>query len=79
MKCVEVTQTEEGSKWLKNHKRRNELKESKLLIKEDKETKKIDHGKSNKRRKTLMGALEHLMEKNEEWANEVLKRRVMWT
>jgi hypothetical protein len=42
MKCVEGTQTKEGSKWLKKHKRRNEVKESKPLkekIKEDKAAK----------------------------------------
>jgi hypothetical protein len=82
MKCTEGTQTEEGSKWLKKHKRRNKVKESKSLkekIKEDKEAKKIDHGQVNKQKKTLMGALEHLMEKKEEQVSEVLKMRVMWT
>jgi hypothetical protein len=69
MKCAEGTQTKEGSKWLKKHKRRNEVKERKSLkekIKEDKATKKIDHGQVNKLKKTLMGALEHLKEKKEE-------------
>jgi hypothetical protein len=82
MKCAEGTQTEEGSKWLKKHKRRNEVKESKSLkekIKEDKETKKIDRGQVSKWKKTLMGALEHLVEKKEEQVGEVLKMRVMWT
>jgi activator of 2-hydroxyglutaryl-CoA dehydratase len=76
MKCTEGTQTEEGSKWLKKKKRRNEVKESKLLkekIKEDKATKKIDHGQVSKQKKILMGALEHLTEKKEEQVDEVLK------
>jgi hypothetical protein len=63
MKCVE------GSKWLKKHKRRNKGKEINPLkekVKEDKTTKKIDHGQVNKQKKTLMGALEHLTEKKEE-------------
>ena len=46
--------------------------------KEDKAAKKIDHGKVRKWKKTLMGALEHLTEK-EEQIGEVLKMRVMWT
>jgi hypothetical protein len=69
MKCVEGTQTKEGSKWLNNHKRRNEVKERKSLkekIKEDKETKKIDCGQDNKQKKTLMSSLENLAEKKEE-------------
>jgi hypothetical protein len=69
MKCTEGTQTEEGSKWLKKHKRRNKVKERKSLkenIKEDKATKKIYHGQVNKQKKTLMGALEHLAKKKEE-------------
>jgi hypothetical protein len=68
MKCVEGTQTKEGSKWLKKHKRRNEVRERNSLkekIKEDKETKRIGRGQFNKRNKTLMGALEHLAEKEE--------------
>jgi hypothetical protein len=69
MKFVEGTQIEEGLKWLKKHKRRNEVKERNLLkqkIKEDKEGKKIDHGQVIKWKKTLMGALENLIEKKEE-------------
>jgi hypothetical protein len=68
MKCVEGTQTEEGSKWLKKHKRRNKVKESKLLkekIKEDKTSKKMDRGQVSKWKKTLMGALEYLVENKE--------------
>jgi hypothetical protein len=42
-------------------------------IKEDKETKKIDRGQVSKRKKTLMGALEHLMEKKEEQVAKSLK------
>jgi hypothetical protein len=82
MKCAEGTQTEEGLKWLKKHKRRNEVKESKSLkqnIKEEKASNKIDHGKVNKRKKTLRGSLENLVEKKEEQVDEVLKMRVMWT
>ena len=82
MKCVEGTQIEEGLKWLKKHKRRNEVKESRSLkenIKEYKAAKKIDRGQVNKQKKTLMGALECLMEKKEEQVSEVLKMRVMWT
>jgi hypothetical protein len=51
MKCTKGTQTEEGSKWLKKHKRRNEVKEIKSLkenIKEEKEAKNIDRGQVNK-------------------------------
>jgi hypothetical protein len=69
MKCMEGTQTEEGLKWLKKHKRRNEVKEINSLkekIKEDKAAKKTDHGQFSKRKKILMGALEHLAEKKEE-------------
>jgi hypothetical protein len=47
MKCTEGTQTEEGSKWLKKHKRRNEVRERNSLkekIKEFKVTKRIDYG-----------------------------------
>jgi hypothetical protein len=82
LKCTEGTQIEEGSKWLKKHKRRNEVKENKSLkekIKEDKATKNIYRGQVRKQKKTLMGALEHLMEKKEEQVDKVLKMRVMWT
>jgi hypothetical protein len=82
MKCVEGTQTEEGSKWLNKNKIRNEVKEIKPLkekIKEDKETKKIDLGQFNKRKKTIMGSLENLAEKKKEHVGEVLRMRVMWT
>jgi hypothetical protein len=82
MKCAKDTQTEEGSKWLKKHKRRNEVKESKSLkekIKEDKETKNIDRGQVRKWKKTLMVSLENLTEKKEEQVGEVLRMRVMWT
>jgi hypothetical protein len=51
MKCTEGTQTKEGSKWLKTHKRKNKVKEInpfKEKIKEDKATKKIDHGQVSK-------------------------------
>jgi hypothetical protein len=79
MKCTEGTQIEEGSKWLKKHKGRNEVKERKSLkenMKEEKEAKKIDRGKVSERNKTLMGSLEHLMEK-EEQVNEILRIMVM--
>ena len=49
--CVEGTQTEEGSKWSKKHKRRSKVRESKPLeekIKEDKVSKRIDHGQVSK-------------------------------
>jgi hypothetical protein len=48
-------------------------------IKEDKASKKTDHGQVSNRKKTLMGALDHLIEKKEEHVSEVLKMRVMWT
>jgi hypothetical protein len=35
MKCAEGTQTEEGSKWLKKQKRRNEVKEKQVVERED--------------------------------------------
>jgi hypothetical protein len=82
VRSVEGTQTEEGSKWVKKQKRRNEVKKSKSLkekIKEDKASKKIDCGQLNKRKKILMGALEHLAEKKEEQVGEALKMWVMWT
>jgi predicted ATP-dependent Lon-type protease len=82
MKCAEGTQTEEGSKWLKKHKGRNEVRERNSLkekIKEDKTAKMIDHGQVSKQKRTLMGALENLMEKKKEQVDEVLKMRVMWT
>jgi hypothetical protein len=47
-------------------------------IKEDKETKRIDHGQVNKRKRTPVGSLEHLAENKEEQVGEVLKKRVMW-
>jgi hypothetical protein len=81
MKCAEGTQTKEGSKRLKKHKRKNEVKEDKLLkekIKEDKEAKKIDRGQVSKRNKTLMCIFDHFAENKEEQVNEVLKIRVMW-
>jgi hypothetical protein len=40
---------------------------------------KMNHGQVSKQKKTLIGALEHLMEKKEGQVGEVLKRRVMWT
>jgi hypothetical protein len=82
MKCMEGTQIEEGSKWLKKHKKRNEVKESNPLkekIKEDKATMKIDRGQVSKQKMTPMGALDHFVEKKEEQVIEVLKMRVMWT
>ena len=82
MKCSEGTQTKEDSKWLKKHKIRNKVRERKSLkvkIKEEKATKRIDHGQVSKQNKTLMGALEHLAEEKEEHVNEVLKMRVLWT
>jgi hypothetical protein len=82
MKCTEGTQIEEGLKWLKRHKRRNEVRERKSLkenIKKYKETKMIDHGQVSKQKKTLMGSLENLAEKKEEQVNKVLKMQVMWT
>jgi hypothetical protein len=48
-------------------------------IKEDKASKKTDHGQLNKWKKTPTDALEHLMEKKEEQAGEALKTRVKWT
>jgi hypothetical protein len=81
-KCMEGTQTEEGSKWLKNHKRRSEVRENKSLkenIKEDKVEKRIYCGQVNKQNRMQMGALENLGEKKEGWVRKVLKRQVMWT
>jgi len=81
MKCEEGTQTKEGSKWLKKHKRSNEVKESRSLkdkIKEDKAVKKIDHGQVSKRKKTPTSALEHLAEKQEERVGESLKTWIKW-
>jgi hypothetical protein len=40
MKCMKGTQTEEGSKWLKKHKRRNKVRKSKSLKENIKEEKK---------------------------------------
>jgi hypothetical protein len=48
-------------------------------IKEDKASKKIDRGKLSKRKKTPMGALEHLVETKEEQVGKALKMWVMWT
>jgi hypothetical protein len=82
MKCMEDTQTKVGLKWLKKHKKRNELKERNSLkqkIKEDKAARKIDRGQTSKRKKTLIGSLEHLTEKKEEQVGEVLKMWVMRT
>jgi hypothetical protein len=82
MKCAEGTQTEEGSKWLKKKKRRNEVKEKQVVEREDQgrqSNKEDDRGQVSKWKKTLMGALEHLMEKKEEQVGEALKMRVMWT
>jgi hypothetical protein len=60
MKSAEGTQTEEGSKWLKKHKRRSKVREIKSLeenIKENKVVRKMNHGYVNKRKKTLIDAL----------------------
>jgi hypothetical protein len=48
-------------------------------IKEDKSEKKRDRGQLNKRKKTLIDALEHLTEKKEEQVGEALKTWVKWT
>jgi hypothetical protein len=72
----------EGLKWVKKKKIKNEVRKNKSLkenIKEDKESKKIDHRQLNKRKKIIMGALEHLAENKEEQVGEALKMRVMWT
>jgi hypothetical protein len=48
-------------------------------IEEDKETKNMDHGQLNKRKKTSKISLEHLAEKKEGWVGEALKMWVKWT
>jgi hypothetical protein len=40
---------------------------------------KMNHGQFNKRKKTLIGVLEHLTEKKEEHVGKFLKMRMMWT
>jgi hypothetical protein len=58
----------EGSKWLKNQKRRNEVRKRKSLkenIKEDKESNNMDHGQLNNKKKTPTNDLEHLPENKE--------------
>jgi hypothetical protein len=79
---MEDTLTEEGSKWLKKKKRRNEVRKRKSLkekIKEDKASKNMDRGQLRNWNKTPMDALEHLVEKKEGHAGESLKTWVMWT
>jgi hypothetical protein len=66
MKCTKSTQTKEGSKWLKKHKIRNKVRENNLLEEKIKEASKTYRGQVSKRKKTLMGASEHLVEKKEE-------------
>jgi hypothetical protein len=48
-------------------------------IKEDKGSKKKDHGKLRKKKNTLTSALENLMEKKERYASKSLKEHVKWT
>jgi hypothetical protein len=48
-------------------------------IEEDKEVRKLDHEKLNKRKKTSMSALDHLVEKKEREAGKSLKEQVKWT
>ena len=79
---MEGTQTEEGLKWLKKKKRRNEVRKRKSLkekIKEDKASKNMDRGQLSKWKKTPTDNLEHLGEKEEGQDGEALKTQVMWT
>jgi hypothetical protein len=46
-------------------------------IKEDKEVMKMNRGHANKWNKTIIGALEHLVEKKEGQVGEVLKRQIL--
>jgi hypothetical protein len=81
MNCMEITLTENGSKWSKKQKRRREVREREPLkenIKEDISTKKMDRGQINKQKNPPAYALEHLVEKKEEQASEALKIRVAW-
>jgi hypothetical protein len=59
--------------------RSRESESLKEKIKEDREARKMNHGQVSKRRKTLIGSLDHLVEKKEGHVGEVLKVRVMWT
>jgi hypothetical protein len=45
-KCTKGTQTEEGSKWLKKKKRRKEVKEKKVVEREDKGRESIKEDRS---------------------------------
>jgi hypothetical protein len=48
-------------------------------IKEDKESKNIDRGQINRRKKKTMDNLDHLAKKKEGQVGEALKTWVMWT
>jgi len=48
-------------------------------IKEEKETRKMNHGQVSKRKKTLVYALDHLAEEKKGQVGEGIKMRVMWT
>ena len=48
-------------------------------IEEDKKVRKMDRGQLSKRKKTSMGALEHLVKKKERHAGETLKAWVKLT
>jgi hypothetical protein len=48
-------------------------------IKEEKASKKMDHGKLSKWKKKPMGSFVNLTERKEEQVGKALKMRVMWT
>jgi hypothetical protein len=71
-----------GSKQVKEKKRQREVRGRNSLddnIKDDISTKKKDHGKLNKRKKTPVDALEHFVGKKKRRAGEAQKTRVKLT
>jgi hypothetical protein len=78
----EGTLTENGSKWPKKQKRRSEVRENESLdekIKENRSTRKMDHGQLSKQKNPPMDALEHLAGKKERQVGEARKTRVKLT
>jgi hypothetical protein len=69
MNCMESTLTENGSKWSEKRKIRSEVRESEPLnekIKEDKSTRKMDHGQLIKRKNPPTDAWRTLWERRKD-------------
>jgi hypothetical protein len=80
--CMEDTLTEIESKWSKKQKIRREVRENESLdedIKDDRSSRKMDHGQLSKWKKMSTSALEHLAEKKERQADKAQEVRVKLT